>query len=264
MKTWQPISVHTQQAFLRILRNAGLTETLARGVIELPQAVMAERIISLLREESFEPTDAYKRARSIMGKNFLGIEEAMVHLGISIQRSERNALSNIPFTEATLRSVRDTHVLVALPPCSLFGIRDRAPHGLFITEKRAWYDRQSFATYVHEPSWCLLRKEPLSTVPNRTWDEQHSDFQEHEEVPVAYALVYATIAFFLTTGKRLFETVMVRTASVDYGGSRVIVGNFSERTGLHIDGCHDLHRTEDVGMAVCLRHEDLQRRNPDE
>ena len=255
MKTWQPISVHTQQAFLRILRNAGLNETLARGVTELPHSVMAERIITLLQEESFEPSEEYRRARSIMCQNFIGIEEARVHLGINMEREKRNTLNRIPFTETTLRSVRDTHLLVALPHYSLFGIRDSAPHDLFAVHQRAWYDKQSFATHVHEPSWCLLRKEPLSTSPDRTWDEQRSCLTGTEEVPGAYAVVYTAVAFFLVTGTRLFEAVMVRTATMDQGGSRVIVGNFADRTGLHIDGCHDIHHTKDVGIAVCLQHE---------
>lgn len=253
--TWQPISVLTQQAFLRILRNAGLSETLARTVTELPQSVMADRIITLLKEESFEPSGEYKYARSTMGRNFLGIEEAMVHLGVSMARTERDVLSYIPFSRATLRSVRDTHLLVALPACSLFGIRSRVPHELFAAQQGAWYEKQPFATHVHEPSWCLLRKEPLSTQPNRTWDEQCSDLKETEEVPCAYAVVYGTVVYFLSRGIRLFETTMVRTANLDQGGSRVIVGNFSEKTGVHIDGCHDMHRTEDVAIAVCLQHE---------
>jgi hypothetical protein len=263
-QVWQPLSVHTQRAFLRILRNAGLDESLAQSIIDLPPTVLADRIISLLREEVFEPSEEYKRARSIMGTNFFGIEAGFIHFGIRTTREERLRLSCIPFSESTLRAVRDTHLLVALLPCSIVGIRERVAPELFSSQRGAWYDKRSFATYVCAPTWCLIRKETPVKQMNQTWAEQYSSLMDTEEVPTVQALVYAVIGNFLATGERLFKTGTVRTATIDHGESRVLVGRFASDTGLHIDGCHDNHHAEDIGITVCLRHEHPDRRSYDE
>jgi hypothetical protein len=192
------------------------------------------------------------RARTIMGKNYFGFEEAIRHFGVNPSRQQLTALSEIPFSEAVLESCKDTHVLVAVFPVSILEIRSKVNAKLVCYQD--WYNGESFAKECNDASWRLVRKTPVDNSTSKNWREQRALISKDEEIPTAQAMVYTIIGHLLATDERLFEDVRVRTASVSLNDRRVNVGFFDpERLGVYDfwDDC----RNDDLGVASgLLRH----------
>jgi len=189
------------------------------------EAEFAKRLATYARNGGLEPSSSQKHAREIMDKNFFGVEEAISHFGINPTRRQLAALSEVPFSEATLQQAKDTHVLVAVFPLSLLEVRAKVQgKGLFYDQK--WYNEEAFASERGEVSWQLVRKTPVDNSTSKNWTAQQALLGEDDEVPTTQVLVYTIIGHFLATGERLFEKIYVRTSSVDSGGYRVCVGHF--------------------------------------
>lgn len=157
------------------------------------------------------------RARELMRKNFFGVEEAIKLFGVNPTSQQLAVLSEIPFSEAKLREVKDAHILVAVFPLSILDIRAKVERKLFSKHEHAWYNEESFAKERGEASWQLVAKAPVD-------DKKHT----------AQVMVYTIIGHYRATGERLFEHVYIRTSSMNSGGYLVRVGYFDSSDGLHI------------------------------
>ncbi|MFZ2643502.1 MAG: hypothetical protein WA117_21095, partial [Verrucomicrobiia bacterium] len=96
--------------------------------------VTKERIMASAETPHHSKTNLsshWLRIRGIMGRNFFGVEEAIKHFGVNPSPEQLAALSEIPFSEARLREVKDTHVLVAVVPLSILDIRGKVERKLF-------------------------------------------------------------------------------------------------------------------------------------
>jgi hypothetical protein len=185
-----------------------------------------------------------QRAREIKGQNFFGTEGAIKHFGVNPSKAETAALAEVLFTEETLESCKDTHVLVAVFPMSILDIRGKVERKLFYDH--SWYNKESFAKDKGEIGWRLVRKTPVPDSTSKTLDEQQVLLDQNEETPSARVMVYMIIGHYLATGERLFEELpMVRTSSLaSVGGKRpkcVGVGNFD---GYCLDIGHFGHRLD--------------------
>ena len=201
---------------------------------------------------NYKPTPSQIRAREIMGKNCLGIEEAVRHFGATFTDEQLASLAEIPFSEAVLEECKNTHVLVAGFPMSILNIRAKAPSKkpkTFYSYKDAWYNTQAFAKDEKvEVRWYLIRKEAVAGSTSKTYGEQTAMLSAHEEVPRACELVYAVVLYFMATGERLFPSIYVRTVSLDSDGSRVYVGYF-DSDGLLVNGNWVDYRYDDVAVS---------------
>lgn len=195
----------------------------------------------------FQQTTGQKRAREIMGNNFVSIEKAIRHLRIAPTTRQLAALAEIPFSEAVLTACKATHVLIAVFPISLLEVRGRFDCELFCSEA-VWYNSQVFAEELGETGWHLVRKTPVETSIRKTWSEQRALISNDEQIPTARLMVYTIISHFLAVGERLFETVYVRCSDVVSDGSRVIVGHFNSE-GLFVDHDWDHYRYDSLGLA---------------
>jgi len=233
------ISVHNEHEFLLKLEKAELTNELAQKVVDSKDNDLAIKVVRLIQNSGFEPTTSQKRAREIMGKSFFGIEEAIKHFGVNPTRQQLAALSEIPFSEAVLEELKNTHVLVAVFPLSILEIRGKVDSKLFYDQ--SWYNKESFAKERGEVNWQLVRKTPVDNSTSKNWTEQQSLLGKDDKVPTAQVMVYTIIGQYLATGERLFEHIYVRISSVDSDGRRVFVGYFDSE-GLRVvdywgDGC---------------------------
>ena len=190
-------------------------------------------------------TADHDRARAIMGRNMFGFEEMTEHFHMKSTPQLVAALAVIPFSEATLRACKDTHVLVAFRGTPLMGVRNEA-NDLFYDQD--WYESETFAKEVDDPRWCLVRKTPVEKSTSKTWDEQQALLGKHDETPLARVMVYTIIGHFKATGERLFENVYVRCSDVDSGGDRVSVGYF-DSGGLNVVYDCDDGRDGNIGLA---------------
>jgi hypothetical protein len=192
-------------------------------------------------------------ARSIMGSNYLGVDEVIKHYGHAIRRPDIELLENIPYSIATLQECNRTHVLVAGSQMTILDVRKKVPRepGVFNPREHSWYSTQPFASQsVVENRWYLLRKDVIANSTRKTMDEQQATLFDNETVPRACELVYVVALHFLSTGERLFENVYARTCDVDSDGKRVYVGRF-DAIGLRInDGFRDEERRENLGIAA--------------
>ncbi len=233
--------------WVRVMRQAGLPiEEALQVPIDDPE--MRKRLVRFWNLGGYEPTTAQKLAREIIGKNYFGVEEAIQHFGVKPTRAQISALAEIPFTEAELREVKDTHVLVAVFPLSILEVRDKAECKLFYSHEDAWYNKEAFAKNRGEARWQLVRKTPVDNSTSKTWDEQQALLAQNEETPTAQVMVYTIIGHFLATGERLFENIYVECSDVNSGGYRVGVGCF-DSDGLRVGGFSNGVPYSFVGVA---------------
>lgn len=244
------LSVHKEHEVLLKFETAGLTDELAQRVIDSKDNDLAAKVVSLIQNGGFEPTTNQKRAREIIGRNMFGVEEAIRHFGVNPKRQEVAALSEIPFSEATLEACKNSHVLVAVFPLSILEIRSKAK--LFYDQ--SWYNKESFAKDRGETEWQLIRKTPVDNSTSKSWTEQQALLPKNDETPEARTLVYTTIGHFLATGERLFEKIYVRCSDVASGGGRVCVGGF-DATGLFVDLHSDVYRRDALGVSSARKSE---------
>jgi hypothetical protein len=242
------LSVHNEHEFLLKLEKAELTNELAQKVIDSKNNELAAKVVRLIQNGGFEPTTSQKLAREIMGKNFFGIEEVIRYYGVKPAPKQLSALAEIPFTEAELREVKDTHVLVAVFPLSILEIRDKVKSELFYSHKDAWYNEQAFAKDKGETRWQLVRKTPVDNSTSKDWNEQQALLGKNEETLKAQAMVYTIIGHFLATSECLFKNIYVRCSDVDSDGYRVDVGNF-DSNGLDVGYYSDVDRYDYIGVA---------------
>lgn len=193
-------------------------------------------------------------ARDIMGRNFFSVKEAVQYFGVKPTHTQLSVLAEMPFTEAELRKVKNTHVLVAVFPLSILKIRDKVERKLFYSHENARYNKQAFAKDCGEVRRQLVRKAPVENSMLKTWQEQQAFLAKNEETPTAQVMVYTIIGHFLATGERLFEKTYVRCSDVDSVGNRVVVGHFSS-DGLSVSFYWDDRRYDDVGLASARKSE---------
>lgn len=203
-----------------------------------------------------------------MGQNFFGVDEATKYFGVKPTKTELTALARVPWSEDTLKAVKDTHVLVAVFLLSINDIRSKHPELFY---HPSWYDKESFVydigdvslsandkgdliLSVDPPSWQLIRKTPVENSTSKTWVEQQVLLAKNEKTPFANVMVYVVIGHFLATGERLFEHVYIRVSDVDSVGFRVRVGRF-DSAGLDIGSGWGGGRGERVGVSSARKSE---------
>jgi hypothetical protein len=247
------LSVHKEHEVLLKLEAAGLTDELAQRVVDSKGNDLAMKVVRLIQNGGFEATTSQKRAREIMGRDMFGVEEAIQHFGVNPSKQQIAALSEIPFSEATLEQCKKTHVLVAVFPISILEIRGKVSQDQCLFYDQDWYNKQVFAKERGEAEWKLVRKTPVPNSTNEAWQKQQDLLASNEEIPTARVMVYTIIGHFLATGERLFESIYVRCSDVlDSGGRRVFVGGFV-RLGLGIYGSWGGDRRGFIGLASSVK-----------
>lgn len=192
---------------------------------------------------NYDEPVSHRRAREIMGKNFLGIPEVDLHFAITPFHLE--VFEEIPFPEGVLRECADTHILVADIGLSILHIRKRAGK-LFYSQD--WYKLEEFAREPEKPQWRLIKKSEVPNSTGKTWQEQQELVTDTEEISTARAMVYAIILNYLDKGERMLEHMYVRTSSIDSDGYHVHVGHFDSH-GLSVSYDWGVSRDSDLGLA---------------
>ncbi|MDD5290878.1 MAG: hypothetical protein PHZ04_02060 [Patescibacteria group bacterium] len=208
------LSVHQEHEFLQKLESAGLIGNLAQRVIESKGNDLAVKVVSLVQSGKLVPTASQSIARAIMGNNFFGVEEAIKHFRVNPTNQQLAALYEIPFPEAVLRELKDTHILVAVFPLSILEIRNRVGSKLFC--KRFKSNNESFMREHGELSWQLVCKTVNYNLIWKSWEEQLELLDEDDEVPTAQVMVYTILGRYLATGECLCERYFHRTSTIDF------------------------------------------------
>lgn len=190
--------------------------------------------------------------RKVMGKNFFGLNEAMKHFRVDPTRHQFEILSHIPFSLKELEVCKNTHILVALVPLSIYDIRANNSN-LFYKYKLDWHE-QEFINDKGKTGWKLILKTPVVGSKGKNWDEQQPLIASDEKVQTARVMVYTVIGHFLNSGERLFEKVCVLTASSssDPCDNHVFTGKFN-KNGIALSCFPDRCRSKGLGLSVAKK-----------
>lgn len=225
------LPVRQEHELLEKLEDAGLGTQEAQAIIESKDNMLARKVVAYIQRGGYDPSTNQKRAKEIMGENYLGPEDAMKHFGVSFTDKELVQLREIPFTEAELEACKKTHILFAGYPLSILDIRNKAKH-LFYNQ--GWYDNQAFAKNEKvNLQWYLIRKDEVPSSTSKTWQQQQSLLTDNETTPRASEVIYMVMLYCLVIGKRLFGNMYVRCSDLGSGGRRVYVGYF-DSGGLYV------------------------------
>ena len=126
------------------------------------------RLVNFWEQGGYEATIDQKNARAIMGKNFLGVEEAIQHFKLQPSEQAISRLKEIPFSESVLRECKNTHILIADLGLSIIGVKSRVDRNLFYSKEDAWYTNQAFAQKEGEVTWRLIRKDIVPSSTSKT------------------------------------------------------------------------------------------------
>ena len=245
--TYDKVLDNTAQ-FLRLLREAGLTDQARQRVIDDPN--FRSELVRFWNGNPAEGgTTTPEIASQIMGDNFHGIDALERHLGVKLSAKSKKLFLTVPFSAEVLQACRETHMLVACGPLSLLDVR-QAQTGLFYAKSEPWYGQPSeqFARSKVKAGWQLVRKNPVPDSTSKTWDEQNALLAAVEQVPSASVLAQAILIHYLETEERLFEQIYVRVSDVGSDGSRVYLGYFDE-DGLHVYRYWGDRRGGNVGLS---------------
>lgn len=213
-------------------------------------ATLFSRVVEFVNTLGHEPSLSEQRAQSIMGKNFLGVDEVATHFHARFTIDELATLSYVPFSEEVLRRCASTHLLVAGYPMSIMDIKAVAPEDAFYDDDRPWYRTHAFATNQKMGlRWHLIGKDINELSPHLHFDEQEKLLASDETVPRACELVYAMVLNFMVNKERLFGDVYVHCAEKGDDNARICIGNFDE-TGLGIVSNWDDMRPGRVGITT--------------
>ena len=173
---------------------------------------------------SLDQTTSQEQAREIMGQNFFGIEEAIMHCGVSPSNQQIAALAEIPFMDDVLESHKDTHILIAVFPISILEITSgNSP--ILSSHVGKQHKNEKFIESKGTTGWQLVRKTPIEGSTDKTWDEQQALLGKDNEIPSARVMAYTIIGHYLATGEQLFIDVWARCSDLDSGGCHVAVGS---------------------------------------
>ena len=220
----------------RLNENAGFAEYLAEGI----------------RRFSAKAPD-YKLAQSILGADFITPEEVMkARTGIVYTDEQITALAESLPSEDMLKWCKENgYAVIPAPPTamSLLDVREiKSTH--FYSETGGWYADQKFAREDKTSfGWLAIKKTPVANSTSKNWNEQSKLLSALEYVPNAAEMSWFITTYFEVRGIRLFESVYVRTSSLDSDGNRVRVGVFDSK-GLFVNGWSDDYRFDDIGVSA--------------
>ncbi len=196
--------------------------------------------------------------RSIMGKNFLGVEEVGQHLGVRLSPEDLARVRDVSFSEATLRQNSDSHIL-------FLGIaRDSEGKPLTITRLRQMFPREGqprFRSYLKpsEPRqlysdratpqlrWYLISRSLRDESRSKPYWQQEQSLRKNEYRERAVVYVYMMILVFKARGQRLYEEDLVWCNDTGPDGATVAAGYFGPE-GIYVSDWW-LRADEHFGLA---------------
>lgn len=237
------------QLFRAQYNKAGLGEEGAQILNEHPG--FAAYLAQGIRRFSAKAPD-YGLAQSILGTDFITPEEVTkARSNVVYTGDQITALAESLPSEDVLKWCKDNgYAVMPAPPraCSMLDVREiQSAH--FYSKTGGWYFDQKFAREDKTSfGWLMIKKAPVQNSTSKTWDEQGKLLSALERVPNAAEMSWFITTYFEVRGVRLFESIYVRTSSIDSGGDRVRVGSF-DAEGPSVDSWFDGYRDGDIGVS---------------
>jgi hypothetical protein len=195
----------------------------------------------------------YGLAQSILGTDFITPEEVTEARPSIVYTDEQiTALAESLPSEDMLKWCKENgYAVIPAPPkaTSLLDVREiQSAH--FYSKTGGWYSDQKFAREDKTSfGWLAIKKTPVSDSTSKNWNEQNKLLSVLETVPNAAEMSWFITTYFEVRGIRLFESLYVRTSSLDSDGDRVYVGNFGSK-GLSVNYWHGDNRDDSLGLSA--------------
>ena len=248
-----PKGQRATETFRAQYNKAGLDDDSAQILNEHPD--FAVYLAEGIRRFSAKAPD-YGLAQSILGANFITPEEvAKARSGIVYTDNQIVALAGSLPTKDVLKWCKDNgYAVMPAPPTAMSTLDVREIQSAhFYSKTGGWYADQKFAREDKTSfGWLLIKKTPVQNSTSKTWNEQGKLLSALEKVPNAAEMSWFITTYFEVRGVRLFESVYVRTSSLDSDGDRVYVGDF-DSVGLGVNDWSDDDRNGGIGVPAARK-----------
>jgi hypothetical protein len=186
-------------------------------------------------------------ARSIFGKNFIGVEE-ILNINEQFPLNIPEEIPDINIPKDILIENKDTHILIL----SVSKFEDNNDVTILNLRNyfnniriecfpkfynQDWYLKEEFTQTPLELGWHLLRKEVFESSRGVTPDELEVQYQ----LPSAKLCTYTFFVFFFCRGIILWEYDFIWCKDLDHNGDRIYVGKYTDLTGISNSG-FSIHR----------------------
>ena len=172
--------------------------------------------------ESYELVTGQRRAKEIMGKNMISVEDAAQVFGVEFSIKQLNQLFQSTYYEKTLQNFKDTHILFPGYPISIYELSYKKPHLIgYNRECREgfWYDYKDLI-YKDTPKcrWYLVKKDLI-------FDNPRPQINDDEEMLSPVEIIYMLVLYQQVTQSRLFSNTYIRCIKKDYRLGEEVMSN---------------------------------------
>lgn len=184
-----------------------------------------------------------KKAKEIMGQNFIGPEELNILLGkMGIAQVEEN-IPEVKYSEEQLKKVCLEYILVlGTDKFNIINFRDFFGVDPDISEpclyNQNWYLSEEFVYRKLQNYWYLIKKDVFedtrAVIPQEI-------MQKGVKFPSAILCVYTFFAYYLAYEKMLWFHDFIWCEDVDHNGDRIYVGKYHDVDGVNKNG-FSIHR----------------------
>ncbi|MCG2701253.1 hypothetical protein L6267_03745 [Candidatus Parcubacteria bacterium] len=233
--------------------------------LPITNKVARKRIVKAWKSAIYESTKSQKIARAIMGGNYFGIEENMIHFKIKPTKKQLNTLSEVRYSADILEACKDTHLLIATFPMSISDIYSRVDKNTLdvLCNINDVSNEQGYKVIREKCTirWNLIKKEFVSGSFRKREEDQLELLSEDEKVPRSNLVVYVVIGNYLETKKCLFEYKAGNCSDEDDGGNRMRVeGKCTNIFGKHqilditsFSSCSSIYDGPGLGLFSCKK-----------
>jgi hypothetical protein len=204
-----------------------------------------------------ERTTSIKKAKEIMGKNFIGLDELLAiqgKMGIYIPEDLKTNCPFIPFSENILEKSKNDYILIlGVPyhkdktPLTIVKMREHFGYNPDISEpcfyNQDWYFREAFAEKNKiKPGWYLLSKSIRAETRGIPPEELISSIPELHLFPSAILCAYTFFCYYLFTGGHiLWRNDYLWCSDFDNNSDRIYVGRYIDSEKKNKNG-FSIHR----------------------
>ncbi|WP_027727310.1 hypothetical protein [Treponema sp. C6A8] len=186
------------------------------------------------------------KAREILGKNFIGIDELKKISG-TFSLEIPAAVPEISYDEVYLKNHKASHLLVLCVEkffdcrdISIIEIKNKiaAYEGTPCFYNQDWYLNEQFINKPLELKWLLISKSVIDESRAMPADKIVATYKLNSAVELTYAFF---VNYFVNNAEKLWNNDYVWCSDVDDKGDQIYVGRYTDASGLNADG-FEIHR----------------------
>lgn len=188
-----------------------------------------------------ERKTSLKKAREIMGKNFIGLDELISiqeKMGIYIPEELKNNCPSINFTEDTLEKNKDDYILILGIPY----YKDRTPLTIVKMREHFGWDPDKSEPCFYNQDWYLNEKFANSNIMKENWHLLRKEvYGEHRgmavdsikrsktlKFPEAIVCTYIFFCYNLISGQFLWRNDFTWCSDTDNNNDYIYVGRYDK------------------------------------